>query len=100
VVGSFVLAGGVLTGKYDHRESGRATAEVDDPRLLPTRDARRRLRALAVHGTSPAALAIAFALANPAVVAVLFGATSPDQVAEHTHALELDAATVSQLVNG
>ena len=39
--------------------------------------------------TSPARLAIAFALANPLVASVLFGATSPDQVAQNVGALQL-----------
>jgi aryl-alcohol dehydrogenase-like predicted oxidoreductase len=103
VVASFALAGGVLTGKYDQGEGGRASAELDDPRVSAAREAGRRLRTLAAQrATSPAALAIAFALANPAVASVLFGATSPEQVNENALALTvgLDAAAVEQLSGG
>jgi len=90
VVASFVMAGGVLTGKYDRCGTGRASREIDDPTLAPARDCGRRLRALSEElGTNPGALAIAFALANPAVVSVLFGATSPEQIAENTRAVAL-----------
>jgi aryl-alcohol dehydrogenase-like predicted oxidoreductase len=40
-------------------------------------------------GTSPAALAIAFALANPLVCSVLFGATTPEQLAANLEAVEV-----------
>jgi len=98
VVASYVLAGGVLTGKYDAGGSGRAARELDDPRLRSARELGRRLRALAEElGVSPAALAIAFALANPSVVSVLFGATSPAQIAENAAALAIDQATVERV---
>jgi aryl-alcohol dehydrogenase-like predicted oxidoreductase len=98
VVASFVMAGGVLTGKYDAGQTGRAAAEINDPRFGAARDQGRRLRALAADvGTTPAALAIAFALANPAVATVLFGATSPAQIAENATALEVDRAAVARL---
>jgi L-glyceraldehyde 3-phosphate reductase len=59
VVASFVIAGGVLTGKYDAGETGRAAAEIDDPGLADAREQGRRLRALAAEvGRTPAALAI------------------------------------------
>ncbi len=115
VVASFVMAGGVLTGKYDDRGTGRAAGEIDDPHHAAARgtgraageidDARHaaaretgvRLRALAPElGATPAALAIAFALANPAVTSVLFGATSPAQIEQNVAALELDPAVVLQ----
>ena len=83
------MAGGVLTGKYETGQTGRAAAEIDDPRLAAARRLGARVRALAAElGTSPAALAIAFALANPAVASVLFGATSPAQIDENTAALD------------
>ncbi|HEX4281341.1 MAG TPA: aldo/keto reductase [Solirubrobacteraceae bacterium] len=95
VVASFVMAGGVLTGKYDAGEPGRAAAEISDPRHAAAREIGVRLRALAAElGTTPAALAIAFALANSAVATVLFGATSPAQIEQNVAALELDPATV------
>jgi aryl-alcohol dehydrogenase-like predicted oxidoreductase len=99
LVASFVMAGGVLTGKYGAGGSGRAAAEIDDPRLAAARERGERLRELANElGFSPAALAIAFALAHPAVASVLFGATSPAQIAENVAALEVDAATVQRIV--
>jgi aryl-alcohol dehydrogenase-like predicted oxidoreductase len=98
VVASFVMAGGVLTGKYDAGESGRAAAEIDDPRFASARERGGRLRALAAEkGASPAALAIAFALANPAVATVLFGATSSAQIADNVTALDVDPATVQRI---
>jgi aryl-alcohol dehydrogenase-like predicted oxidoreductase len=98
VVASFVMAGGVLTGKYDAGGRGRATGEIDSSRHGAAREHGRRLRALASEvGHSPAALAIAFALGNPAVASVLFGATSPAQIAENASALEVDAATVQRI---
>jgi L-glyceraldehyde 3-phosphate reductase len=98
VVASFVMAGGVLTGKYDAGGNGRAAAQIDDPRFSDAREHGRRLRATGdALGMSPAALAIAFALANPRVVSVLFGATSAAQIAENVTALEVDAATVKRI---
>ena len=89
VVASFVMAGGVLTGKYDAGGSGRADGELETPRFAAAREQGRRLRALAPEiGCSPAALAIAFALSNPAVATVLFGATSAEQIADNVAALE------------
>jgi aryl-alcohol dehydrogenase-like predicted oxidoreductase len=97
VVASFVMAGGVLTGKYDTGETGRAAGEIDDPRYTAARETGARLRTLAADtGTTPAALAIAFALANPAVTSVLFGATSPAQIEQNVAALDLGLATVRQ----
>lgn len=99
VVASFVMAGGVLSGKYDAGGSGRATGQLDDPRYDAARALGRRLRSLAdEHDVSPAALAIAFTLANPAVSSVLFGATSPAQIAENVTALELEPAIVALLL--
>jgi aryl-alcohol dehydrogenase-like predicted oxidoreductase len=98
VVASFVMAGGVLTGKYDTGATGRARGEIDDPRLADARVLGRRLRALADEvGASPAALAIAFALANPRVASVLFGATTPRQIEENVTALEVEADVVQRL---
>jgi aryl-alcohol dehydrogenase-like predicted oxidoreductase len=91
VVASAVLAGGALTGKYaDPSAAGRVAERRDDPGLAPAFGAAARLSALAERlATTPAALAIAFALANPAVASVLFGATSPGQIAENAAALDL-----------
>ena len=99
VVASFVMAGGVLTGKYDAGQTGRAAAEVEHPRFADARERGQRLRALAAElDASPAALAIAFALANPAVTSVLFGATSAAQIAENVGALDVEPETVARLL--
>lgn len=98
VVASFVLAGGVLTGKYDACGTGRASAEVEVPRFAAARERGRGLRALANElGLSPATLAIAFALANPAVATVLFGATTPEQIAENVTAPAVDPVIVQRI---
>src|SRR5262249_54032208 len=91
VIASWVLAGGVLTGKYATPSTpGRMAEELDSPRVQPAVEAVGRLRALADDaGTTPAALALAFALARTNVASVLFGATSPDQVAENIEAWDL-----------
>ena len=99
VVASFVMAGGVLTGKYDAGQTGRAASELDDPRFAAAREKGRQLRGLAESiSSSPAALAVAFALANPAVATVLFGATSPAQIAENVTALDVDPETVPRIL--
>ena len=98
VVASFVIAGGLLTGKYDAGETGRAAGQLDDPRLASARELGRRLRAVGSDaGVSPAALAIAFALAHPGVASVLFGATTPAQIAENVTALDVDPALVQRV---
>jgi aryl-alcohol dehydrogenase-like predicted oxidoreductase len=91
VVASFVLAGGALTGKYDRDPgTGRAAGHLDDPNYANGVRAGREVAALARElDTTPAALAIAFALGNPNVASVLFGATRADQVRDNAAALEL-----------
>jgi len=91
VVASWALAGGVLTGKYAAPgASGRYGGALDMPRVQPALRAVESLRAMATElGTTPAALAIAFALANPVVATVLCGATRPEQVAENVRALDV-----------
>jgi aryl-alcohol dehydrogenase-like predicted oxidoreductase len=99
LVPSFVMAGGVLTGKYDAGGSGRATGQLDDPLLIAARELGRRMRTVAVElGASPAALAVAFALAHPRTASVLFGATSPVQLAENVAALDVEPAIVQRLL--
>jgi len=103
VVASYVLFGGVLTGKYDDDPSaGRAAGTLDDPRVAHGAVVGRRLAALARSvGVTPARLAFAFALAPPTVASVLFGATRPEQVHENVSALalvdELDEPTWREL---
>jgi aryl-alcohol dehydrogenase-like predicted oxidoreductase len=91
VVASFVLAGGVLTGKYDHDpNTGRAAGKLDDPLVAKTAAAGRQLAELARElDTTASALAIAFTLANPRVASVLFGSTTPEQVRQNADALAL-----------
>ena len=91
VVASFVLAGGVLTGKYDRDpNAGRAAGSLEHPRVAPVVAAARKLAELARElDTTPSALAIAFTLANPVVASVLFGSTSPEQVQQNAAALEV-----------
>ena len=91
VVASFVLSGGILSGKYaDGSAAGRMAGELGRPEWEAARRAADSLRALANElDASPAALAIAFAAANPRVASVLFGATTVEQVAENGAALEL-----------
>jgi aryl-alcohol dehydrogenase-like predicted oxidoreductase len=100
VVASFVLHGGVLTGKYaDRSTSGRVSGKLDDPGLQAVLHAAEALRTLAAKlETTAAALAIAFALANDRVASVLFGATTAQQVAENVAAVKLlDRLTPAQL---
>jgi aryl-alcohol dehydrogenase-like predicted oxidoreductase len=91
VIGSYVLAGGILSGKYvDPGATGRMAGELDSPRSEPAVAAVERLRALAAElETTPAALAVAFALANEKVASVLFGATRPEQIRENVRAVAL-----------
>jgi aryl-alcohol dehydrogenase-like predicted oxidoreductase len=90
LIPSAVLAGGLLTGKYADGGSGRLTGRLDDPRLAAAAALAQSLRAeSAERGTTPAALAIAFALAHPRTASVLFGATSPEQLAADVAGLEL-----------
>jgi L-glyceraldehyde 3-phosphate reductase len=86
LIPSYVLAGGVLTGKYADGGSGRMSGRVDGE----TAAVAEALRvAAAERGTSPAALAIAFALAHPRTASVLVGATSAAQVVANVGALSV-----------
>jgi aryl-alcohol dehydrogenase-like predicted oxidoreductase len=93
VVASYSLAGGVLSGKYDtDPNAGRAAGALDQPMYAAAANAARSLAQLAKRlDTTPAALAVAFALQNPAVATVLFGATKPAQIEQNVAALALDA---------
>lgn len=100
VVSSFALAGGVLTGKYRvDLAAGRAAGTLEDARAAAAVTAVPQLAELAATlGTSTAALAITFALANPTVASVLFGATNAEQVHQNAAALEVfDALGDAQL---
>jgi L-glyceraldehyde 3-phosphate reductase len=85
-----VLLGGVLTGKYARAESGRMDAGFNAPQAEAGKRAVAPLVTLAsTLGTTPASLAIAFALANPRVATVLFGATRPEQILENLRAVRV-----------
>jgi len=91
VVASYVLAGGILSGKYRAAgASGRMADQLDAPQWEEAVAVADELHARAAEeGTTAAALAIAFALSNPGVATVLFGATTPEQVRENVRAAEL-----------
>ena len=91
VVSSYVLAGGALTGKYSSVDTtGRLAEHRAAERWQEAFRTGERLTAIAAElETTPARLAIAFALANETVASVLFGSTSPEQVADNVGALEL-----------
>jgi aryl-alcohol dehydrogenase-like predicted oxidoreductase len=91
VIASYTLAGGILSGKYTEAgATGRMSGELDSPRAQSAVAVVERLRALAAKlDTAPAALAVAFALANPAVASVLLGATSPEQIRENVRGVDL-----------
>jgi aryl-alcohol dehydrogenase-like predicted oxidoreductase len=98
VVASFVMAGGLLTGKYDSGGSGRASGELDAPRHAVARDVGRKLGVLAEEvGASAAALAIGFALRNRSVASVLLGATSASQIEANVGALKLSSDVLARL---
>jgi aryl-alcohol dehydrogenase (NADP+) len=64
--------------------------QLDAPQWEEALAVADELRARAAEeNTTPAALAIAFALSNPGVATVLFGATTPEQVRENVRAAEL-----------
>jgi len=91
VVASYVLAGGILSGKYlEPGATGRMAGQVDAPQWEEAVAVAGELRTRAAQeGTSAAVLAIAFALSNPDVATVLCGATSPEQVRENVRAVML-----------
>jgi aryl-alcohol dehydrogenase-like predicted oxidoreductase len=91
IVASYVLAGGVLTGKYDRDpQAGRAAGLLETPRYAAGVTAGRQLADLAGQlACDPAQLAFAFALGNPSVTTALFGATRPEQIVSNVAAIAL-----------
>jgi aryl-alcohol dehydrogenase-like predicted oxidoreductase len=90
VISSYTLAGGTLTGKYVGGAGGRMEGSREDPGWQHAVRTGAELREFAnEQGESPAALALAFALANPLVASVLFGATRPEQIAQNLEAVAL-----------
>ena len=94
------LAGGLLTGKYNHGipEGSRADLagyewlrprfEGDEPERKIAKV--RRLEPIAAElGCTLAQLAIAWCLVNPNVSTVITGASKPDQVSENMKAVEV-----------
>jgi aryl-alcohol dehydrogenase-like predicted oxidoreductase len=82
--------------------TGRVADQLDAPRHQGALQVATRLGAVAERlGQPPAAVAIAYALANPLVASVLFGATSPEQVRQNAQALpvgeQLSAPVLSEL---
>jgi aryl-alcohol dehydrogenase-like predicted oxidoreductase len=91
LVASYVLGGGVLTGKYLRGEQGRATlGEATAPPVDAGMRAAAELDVLAIEWGVPAAnLAFAFVLDHPRLASLLFGATSPAQLTANLAALEV-----------
>ncbi|MEP4246730.1 aldo/keto reductase [Tateyamaria sp.] len=88
------LGGGLLTGKYARGETGRLT---EDPMYAARynvewmRETARSLSALASDlGTSPATLAIAWAMAHPARPRPIISARSVEQLTPSLAALDFD----------
>ena len=100
----FGLARGFLTGKY--RRDGE---QFDSPRAAGVRESYFNERGFAVlaaldeiaaaHGTTVAAVALAWLVAQPTVVAPIASATSPEQLAEllPSAGLELSAVEIERL---
>ena len=101
VVASYTLMGGALSGKYaEPRAEGRITARLDERDYSHALRAGEQLVELARRsGSPPAALAIAFPLANPHVASVLFGATKPQQIDENVAAVELNKSMEREIVD-
>jgi len=91
VVASMPLWFGALTGKYSGPSAtGRIADQLESPQLQNALEAVEPLRRLAGDlATTPAALAIAFCLANSRVASVLFGATRPQHVLENVTAADV-----------
>jgi aryl-alcohol dehydrogenase-like predicted oxidoreductase len=91
VMASYVLMGGILSGKYaGGGGEGRMAQRLDDPRMADAVAAVPPLLALAERlGEPPAVLAMAFALGNPRVATILTGATRTEQIDQNLRALEV-----------
>jgi L-glyceraldehyde 3-phosphate reductase len=86
LVASFVLGGGVLTGKYLRGETGRLD-DFDSGVSRAGADLAVDVVALADEwGVPPAHVAFAYAFAHPHLASVLFGARSPGQLKENVAA--------------
>jgi len=93
LVASAVLEGGLLTGRYaEAGAAGRLAGALGDPANRRALEVGDGLLALAHEWeTTPAALAVAFALDHPLLACVLVGASAPSQLDELAGAFELHA---------
>ncbi|MGH9039102.1 MAG: aldo/keto reductase [Acidimicrobiia bacterium] len=101
VVASHCLAGGLLTGKYNHPgATGRhGPQRIEKLRERGVLDRIDRWAALAgEHGASVAQLCLAFSLSRPAVASVCFGAKSTAQLAEDLGTLSVAGGLRQALV--
>jgi aryl-alcohol dehydrogenase-like predicted oxidoreductase len=91
VMASYVLVGGVLSGKYASKDAeGRMAGKLDDPHAAQALKAVPALLELSDRlGHPPAVLAMAFALTNPRVSTILTGATRPEQIDQNLRAVEV-----------
>ena len=89
LVASYVLAGGTLTGKYLHGESGRAQADDSAAAVAGKGRAAAVVELAREWSVSPASLAFSFALSHPRLASVLFGATTPEQLRENVASLQV-----------
>ena len=93
LVASFVLAGGLLTGKYRQSATGRMGAALSSPQSAAALEVADRLAALAAELEHPAAtLAVAFAAAHPLTASTLVGATRPEQLEQSAAGVALAAS--------
>lgn len=87
------LAGGFLTGKYRRGRLFPKSQRAQRAKRYLTDRGVRVLEALdavaTAYGTTPAAVALAWLLAQPAVTAPIIGANTPEQLAELLPAAEL-----------
>lgn len=91
------LAGGLLTGKYNESvpDDSRASKHTEDwmqENFSPYRvEKAREISSLAnAIGTTPGALALAWALRHPNVDSVITGASKPEHVTDNLKALEVN----------
>jgi aryl-alcohol dehydrogenase-like predicted oxidoreductase len=91
VMASYVLVGGILSGKYAAPgASGRMAGRLDEPGMAEAQAAVPALLELAARlDEPPAVLAMAFALTNPRVATILTGATRPEQIDQNLRAVEV-----------
>jgi voltage-dependent potassium channel beta subunit len=88
------LAGGMLTGKYDHGVppgSRGATSRWLEDYLTPgvLEQVRAFTRLAQEQGLAPSQLALAWALDRPGVACAITGATAPEQLEQNLAALEV-----------